>query len=220
VIASPLRPRDQRQEPGIAARGQLAHPRNALRRFTFVRHHDASRASFRHALTGAGRQAGRDQPPSSHPVNSGPRPCLRCWIPPNGLQVRTHTSDLNIRARHTSASASGLGSAASTAIHFTASPKVTPLTRSGAVHRPLEVARRCERIGRDADLAMSRAPDPATSEPCFARATGTARRPFNGASAARYRWAVLRVASLEQRDGSGGGEHGVEDQGGEGVCVG
>ena len=105
MTTSPLRPRDQRQESGIAARGQLTHPRNALRRFTFVRHHDASRsrAPFRHALTGAGRQAGRDQPPSGHPVNPGPRPCLRCWIPPNGLQVRTHTSDLNVRARHTPA---------------------------------------------------------------------------------------------------------------------
>ena len=51
MITSPLRPRDQRQESGIAARGQLAHPRNALRRFTFVRDHNASRASFRPALT-------------------------------------------------------------------------------------------------------------------------------------------------------------------------
>src|SRR5450755_2551717 len=53
MIASPLRPRTQRQESGIAARGQLVQPRNALRRFTFVRHHDASRASFRPVLTEA-----------------------------------------------------------------------------------------------------------------------------------------------------------------------
>jgi len=102
VIASPLRPRDQQQESGIAARGQLAHPRNALRRFTFVRHHDASRASFRPALTETPQ---RNQPHWDRPVNSGPRPCLRCWIPPIGLQVRTSTSDLNVRARHTSAPA-------------------------------------------------------------------------------------------------------------------
>ena len=60
MITSPLRPRDQRQESGIAAGGRLAHPRNALRRFTFVRHHDASMASFRPALTEAPqRQTGR-----------------------------------------------------------------------------------------------------------------------------------------------------------------
>jgi hypothetical protein len=51
VIASPLRPRTQRQESGIAARGRLTHPRNALRRFTFVRDHDTPMASFRPALT-------------------------------------------------------------------------------------------------------------------------------------------------------------------------
>ena len=102
MITSPLRPRDQQQEPGIAARGQLAQPRNALRRFTFVRHHDAPRASFRPALTEASRRPRYPRPSSGRPVNSGPRPCLRCWIPPIGLQVRTYTSDLNIRARHTS----------------------------------------------------------------------------------------------------------------------
>ena len=103
MITSPLRPRDQQQEPGIAARGQLAQPRNALRRFTFVRHHDAPRASFRPALTEASRRPRYPRPSSGRPVNSGPRPCLRCWIPPIGLQVRTYTSDLNIRARHTPA---------------------------------------------------------------------------------------------------------------------
>jgi len=101
MIASPLRPRTQQQESGIAARGQLAHPRNALRRFTFVRHHDASRASFRPALTETPQRI--TKPHWDRPVNSGPRPCLRCWIPPIGLQVRTSTSDLNIRARHTPA---------------------------------------------------------------------------------------------------------------------
>jgi hypothetical protein len=105
VITSPLRPRTQRQESGIAASGQLAHPRNALRRFTFVRHHDASRASFRPALTEA--PAAQPSRTGDRPVNSGPRPCLRCWIPPIGLQVRTPTSDLHIRARHTSGSALG-----------------------------------------------------------------------------------------------------------------
>ena len=51
-MASPLRPRD-RQELGIAAAWRLAPPRNALRRFTFVRDHDAPMASFRPALTEA-----------------------------------------------------------------------------------------------------------------------------------------------------------------------
>ena len=52
MIASPLRPR-HRQEQGIAAAGRLAHPRNALRRFTLVRHHDTPMASSRPALTEA-----------------------------------------------------------------------------------------------------------------------------------------------------------------------
>jgi hypothetical protein len=77
-------------------------PRNALRRFTFVRHHDAPMASFRPALAEASRIAGRVRPSSDRPVNSGPRPCLfGVGFPLSGLQVRTYTSDLNIRARHT-----------------------------------------------------------------------------------------------------------------------
>ena len=108
MITSPIRPRE-RQEQGIAAGGRLAHPRNALRRFTFVRHHSASMASFRPALAEA-RQP--NQPPASRPVNSEPRPCLfDVGFPLSGPQVRIHTSDLNIRARHTSASPYGLGSA-------------------------------------------------------------------------------------------------------------
>jgi Protein of unknown function (DUF1003) len=71
-ITSPIRPRD-RHEPGIAAAGQLSHPRNALWRFTLVRNHNASMASFRPPLTEA-RQ--HNQPSASRPVNSGPRPCL------------------------------------------------------------------------------------------------------------------------------------------------
>ena len=105
MITSPLRPRAQRQESGIAAGGRLAHPRNALRRFTFVRHHDASMASFRPALTEAPQ---RNQPHWDRPVSSGPRPCLvDVGFPLSGLQVRTFTSDLNVRARHTSGSALG-----------------------------------------------------------------------------------------------------------------
>jgi hypothetical protein len=100
VIASPIRPRTQRQESGITAGGRLAHPRNALRRFTFVRHHDASMASFRPALTEAPQ---RQQAHWDRPVNSGPRPCLfNVGFPLSGLQDRIHTSDLNVRARHTS----------------------------------------------------------------------------------------------------------------------
>ena len=94
-----------RQVPGIAAAGQLAQPRNALRRFTFVRDHNASMASFRPALTEA-RQP--NQPPASRPVNSGPRPCLfDVGFPLSGLQDRIHTSDLNVRARHTCARPAG-----------------------------------------------------------------------------------------------------------------
>ena len=38
---------------GIAPAGQLTHRRNALRRFTLVRNHNAPMASFRHVLTEA-----------------------------------------------------------------------------------------------------------------------------------------------------------------------
>jgi hypothetical protein len=102
VIASPLRPRD-RQERGIAAAGRLAHPGNALRRFTLVRHHGTSMASFRPALTEA-HLGVNPTAPASRPVNSGPRPCLfDAGFPLSGLQDRTYTSDLNVRARHTCA---------------------------------------------------------------------------------------------------------------------
>ncbi len=101
MITSPLRPRTQRQESGITAAGRLTHPRNALRRFTFIRHHDAPIASFRPALTEAPQ---RHTAHWDHPVNSGPRPCLiNVGFPLSGLQDRTHTSDLNVRARHTPA---------------------------------------------------------------------------------------------------------------------
>jgi hypothetical protein len=100
VITSPLRPRDQ-QEPGVAAEGQLTHPRNALRRFTLVRNHNAPMASSRHALTEAPQ---RNQPHWDRPVNSGPRPCLfSVGFPLSGPQVRTHTSDLIRHALRTSA---------------------------------------------------------------------------------------------------------------------
>jgi hypothetical protein len=91
-----------RQVSGIAAERQLTQPRNALRRFTLVRHHGAPMASFRPALTGASRRPRYLRPSSGRPVNSGPRPCLfDVGFPLSGLQDRTHTSDLYIRARHT-----------------------------------------------------------------------------------------------------------------------
>jgi hypothetical protein len=56
-------------------------------------------ASFRPALTETPQ---RNQPHWDRPVNSGPRPCLfDVGFPLSGLQDRTHTSDLNVRARHT-----------------------------------------------------------------------------------------------------------------------
>ncbi len=56
-------------------------------------------ASFRPALTETPQ---RKQPHWGRPVNSGPRPCLfDVGFPLSGLQVRTHTSDLNVRAQHT-----------------------------------------------------------------------------------------------------------------------
>jgi len=98
VIASPLRPRHDRYRASPPGAGSPT-PRNALRRFTFVRHHNASMASFRPALTEAPQ---RKQPHWDRPVNSGPRPCLfDVGFPLSGLQDRTHTSDLNTRAQHT-----------------------------------------------------------------------------------------------------------------------
>jgi hypothetical protein len=77
-----------------------AHPpKERLRRFTLVRNHNASMASFRHALTEAPQ---RNQPHWDHPVNSGPRPCLfDVGFPLSGPQVRTSTSDLKRHALHT-----------------------------------------------------------------------------------------------------------------------
>jgi hypothetical protein len=73
-------------------------PRNALRRFTFVRHHDASMASFRPALTEIPQRITH----WDRPVNSGPRPCLfDVGFPLSGSRDRTSTSDLNIRTQHT-----------------------------------------------------------------------------------------------------------------------
>jgi hypothetical protein len=79
---------------GHRCRRPARPPRTPSRRFTLVRHHRASTASFRPALTEAHRH--KDQPPASRPVNSGPRPCLiDVGFPLSGPQVRTHTSDLN-----------------------------------------------------------------------------------------------------------------------------
>ena len=59
-------------------------------------------ASFRPALTETPQR--QNWPHWDRPVNSGPRPCLfDVGFPLSGLQDRTHTSDLNVRARHTPA---------------------------------------------------------------------------------------------------------------------
>ena len=79
--------------------GTARPPRNALRHFTFVRHHDAPMASSRPALTEIPQ---RNQPHWDRPVNSGPRPCLvSVGFPLSGSRDRTSTSDLNIRTWHT-----------------------------------------------------------------------------------------------------------------------
>ena len=101
MIASPIRPRIQRQESGIAARGRLAHPRNALRRFTFVRHHNASMASFRPALTEAPQRrtsrtgAARSIPGralASSMLDSPYRAPVQDFTPPISTSVPRHTS--------------------------------------------------------------------------------------------------------------------------------
>ena len=57
-------------------------------------------ASFRPALTETPQRM--TKPHWDRPVNSGPRPCLfGDGFPLSGLQVRTYTSDLNVRAQHT-----------------------------------------------------------------------------------------------------------------------
>ena len=115
-------------------------PRNALRRFTFVRHHDAPMASFRPALTET-RQ--RNRPSTGRPVNSGPRPCLfDVGFPLSGLQDRTYTSDLNIRAQHTRLAATPLGSATMIAHPLAALSPAAPLRsdRSGRYLPPRPVS--------------------------------------------------------------------------------
>src|SRR6266700_7610823 len=93
MITSPIRP------PAPTGTGHRCHgparpPKTALRRFTLVRDHNAPTASSRHALTDTRQQ--HPQPPASHPVDSGPRPCLiGVGFPLSGLQYRTFTSGLN-----------------------------------------------------------------------------------------------------------------------------
>src|ERR1035438_7424092 len=88
-------------------------PRNALRRFTFVRHHDTPMASSRPALTETPQRM--TKPHWDRPVNSGPRPCLvSVGFPLSGLQDRTSTSDLNIRTQHTREGTRPTGSASTT----------------------------------------------------------------------------------------------------------
>ena len=79
--------------------GTARPPRNALRHFTFVRHHHAPMASSRPALTATPQ---RNQPHWDRPVSSGPRPCLiSVGFPLSGSRDGTSTSDLNIRTWHT-----------------------------------------------------------------------------------------------------------------------
>ena len=96
MITSPIRPRD-RQEQGIAAAGRLTLPKDALRRFTLVRNHNAPMASSRHALTEAPQRS--TKPHWDRPVNSEPRPCLISdGYPLSGSQIRTSSSDLTRHA--------------------------------------------------------------------------------------------------------------------------
>ena len=109
--------------------GSARPPRNALRRFTLVRHHDASMASFRPALTETPQRM--TKPHWGRPVNSGPRPCLfDVGFPLSGLQVRTYTSDLNVRAQHTRF---GLRPSLDSA-----RTRIDTIHTSGVVHRPVE----------------------------------------------------------------------------------
>ncbi len=108
MIASPLRPPVHGRNRASLLPASSPNRGNALRRFTFVRDHNASMASSRPALTEAPQ---RNQPHWSRPVNSGPRPCLfDVGFPLSGLQDRTSTSVLNIRARHTGSGPTGLTS--------------------------------------------------------------------------------------------------------------
>ena len=163
MIASPLRP-PARQEQGVAAAGRLAHPRNALRRFTFVRDHNASMASFRPALTEAPQ---RKQPHWSRPVISGPRPCLfDVRFPLSGLQDRTHTSDLNVRARHTSSALRAFASG-STAAPQQTGPHVGNMPRKPSPGKP-ENLPRGHSPKRFTD-GIKRSPGPAVRRGCSCR---------------------------------------------------
>ena len=136
-------------------------PRNALRRFTFVRHHDTSMASFRPALTEA---RWRIPPPASRPVNSGPRPCLfDDGFPLSGLQVRTYTSDLNVRAQHTrSGPPSGRASTTTAASPREASRHCQPLDLESSVTPRCDDRLRSSAIGH----TKPRARLPATVPVC------------------------------------------------------
>jgi hypothetical protein len=117
VITSPIRP-PVSTGTGHRCWRPARPPKDALRRFTLVRNHNASMASFRPALTEAHR---RIQPPASRPVNSGPRPCLfDVGFPLSGPQVRTFTSDLKRHVRHTAADGDERLSAAYEALYAVA----------------------------------------------------------------------------------------------------
>ena len=135
MIASPIRPRSTDRNRASLPRASSPHPRNALRRFTSVRHHNASTASSRPALTEAPQ---RKQPHWNRPVNSGPRPCLiDVGFPLSGPQSRTSTSDLNAMPG-TLSSAYGLASAALS--HALPAMKEASLgARAPACHRRSEL---------------------------------------------------------------------------------
>jgi hypothetical protein len=66
-------------------------------------------ASSRPALTETPQRI--TKPHWGRPVNSEPRPCLfDVGFPLSGLQDRTHTSDLNVRAQHTRRRSTSSGS--------------------------------------------------------------------------------------------------------------
>lgn len=95
MIASPIRPRSPDRNRASLPRASSPPPRNALRRFTFVRHHNAPTASFRPALTEA--RPRQTTTPTDRPVHSGPRPCSSmlgspCQGPSTGLTPPISTS--------------------------------------------------------------------------------------------------------------------------------
>jgi hypothetical protein len=129
VIASPLRPR-QRQESGIAA-ATARPPRNALRRFTFVRHHDAPMASFRPALTEAPAAPKPAALGTARSIPSRALATIGVGFPLSGSRDRTSTSDLNIRTWHT-------------CTRPTASLRSTPAQSTAFVVTPLDGGHRTE----------------------------------------------------------------------------